>query len=275
MLRVFSDGESTFTTSDGVRIFYRRIGQGSKTLLFMHGWGGNGSGSFWNPLLRHIYTEDLSLVMVDLRGHSRSDHTREGFTTQRFAEDMFDLATHLGLDKLILVGYSMSGRWAQWMACARPAQIAGQILIAPVPASALSFPDGMVDDWIRRVSTREGFHGLERQFMTQPVPSDILDDCFNAIEGTPEHTLRETVRMCTEPSFTENLSAIRTPTIVIGGLHDPMGPPEYLKQEIVRKIPGARLSLLACGHNLPLEMPLETAAVINGFVGGISAVPAR
>jgi pimeloyl-ACP methyl ester carboxylesterase len=275
MLRVFSDGESMVTTSDGVKIFYRRIGQGSKALLFMHGWGGNGSGSFWNQLLRHIYTEDLSMVMVDLRGHSRSDHTRDGFTTERFAEDMFDLATHLELDKLIVVGYSMSGRWAQWMSCVRPEQISGQILIAPVPALALSFHAGMVDEWIRQVSTREGFHGLERQFMMQPVPSDILDDCFNAIEGTPEHTLRETLKMCTETSFVEKLSAIRTPTIVIGGIHDPMGPPEYLEREIVRKIPGARLSLLSCGHNLPLEMPLETAAVINGFVSGLSIMAAK
>jgi non-heme chloroperoxidase len=275
MLRVFSDGEGIFTTSDGVKIFYRRIGQGSKTLLFMHGWGGNGSGSFWNQLLRHIDTNDLSMVTVDLRGHSRSEHTRDGFTTDRFAEDMFDVATHLKLESLIVVGYSMSARWAQWMSSVRPDQISGQILIAPVPALALSFPDGMVDDWIRKVSTREGFHGLERQFMKQLVPSDILDDCFNAIEGTPEHTLRETLKMCTETSFVEKLSDIRAPTIVIGGIHDPMGPPEYIEQEIVRKIPGARLSLLSCGHNLPLEMPLETAAVINGFVSGLSGMPAK
>jgi pimeloyl-ACP methyl ester carboxylesterase len=275
MLRVFSDGEGIFTTSDGVKIFYRRIGQGSKTLLFMHGWGGNGSGSFWNQLLRHIDTNDLCMVTVDLRGHSRSEHTRDGFTTERFAEDMFDLATHLKVDRLIVVGYSMSARWAQWMSSVRPDQISGQILIAPVPALALAFPDGMVDDWIGKVSTREGFHGLERQFMKQLVPSDILDDCFNAIEGTPEHTLRETLKMCTETSFVEKLSHIRAPTIVIGGIHDPMGPPEYIEQEIVRKIPGARLSLLSCGHNLPLEMPLETAAVINGFVSGLSGMPAK
>lgn len=275
MLRVFSDGEGLFETSDGVKIFYRKIGQGSKALLFMHGWGGNGSGSFWNPLLRHIYTKDLSMVVVDLRGHSRSDHTRDGFTTERFAEDMLDLATHLKLDELIVVGYSMSARWAQWMSCVRPAKISGQILIAPVAALALSFPEGMIDGWIRQVSTREGFHGLERQFMTQPVPSDILDDCFNAIQGTPEYTLRETLKMCTESSFIEKLTAIRSPTIVIGGIHDPMSAPEYLEREIVRRIPGARLSLLPCGHNLPLEMPLETAAVINAFVSGLSSMAVK
>ncbi len=259
----------------GLRSFIARLAKGRRLYSSCTDGAANGSGSFWNPLLRHIYTEDLSMVVVDLRGHSRSDHTRDGFTTERFAEDMLDLATHLKLDELIVVGYSMSARWAQWMSCVRPAKISGQILIAPVAALALSFPEGMIDGWIRQVSTREGFHGLERQFMTQPVSSDILDDCFNAIQGTPEYTLRATLKMCTESSFIEKLTAIRSPTIVIGGIHDPMSAPEYLEREIVRRIPGARLSLLPCGHNLPLEMPLETAAVINAFVSGLSVMAVK
>jgi pimeloyl-ACP methyl ester carboxylesterase len=206
---------------------------------------------------------------MDLRGHSRSDHTRQGFTTARFGDDVLDLAEHLQVSKLIVVGYSMSARWAQWICCTRPDQVAGQILIAPVPALALSFPAGMVDDWIQRVSTREGFHVFEGQFISQPIQPDLLDDCFDAIATTPEHTLRETLRMCTEKAFVERLSATCAPTIVIGGTAGPMGTPEYLASEIVQRIPNARLSLLSCGHNLPLEMPVETAGIINEFVSQV------
>jgi pimeloyl-ACP methyl ester carboxylesterase len=34
----------------------------------------------------------LHFVAVDLRGHGRSEHTRDGFTTERFAEDMLEVA---------------------------------------------------------------------------------------------------------------------------------------------------------------------------------------
>jgi hypothetical protein len=40
MLKVFNDGDSVFSASDGVKLFYHRVGHGSKTLVFLHGWGG-------------------------------------------------------------------------------------------------------------------------------------------------------------------------------------------------------------------------------------------
>jgi pimeloyl-ACP methyl ester carboxylesterase len=264
MLKVFNDGDGVFFASDGAKLFYHRIGKGSRSLVFLHGWGG--SSSYWNHMIRYVDTKDLSLICMDLRGHGRSDHTIDGFTTARFADDIYDLSQHLRISELIIVGYSMSARWSQWISCARPDRVAGQILIAPVPALALSFPPGMVEDWIQKVSTREGFHAFERQFISHSIQPDLLDDCFDAIATTPQHTLRETLRMCTEESFVDRLSASCAPTLIIGGIDDPMGTPEYLVNEVVQRIPKARLSSLPCGHNVPLEMPEETAAIINDFV---------
>jgi pimeloyl-ACP methyl ester carboxylesterase len=267
MLKVFGDGDDVFSAADGAKIFSHRLGTGPIALIFMHGWGG--SGSYWDALVRHIDPEGLSLFMVDLRGHHRSEHTRNGFTTSRFAEDIIELSDHLQLKKPILVGYSMSARWAQWICCTCPDLAAGQILIAPIPAVALSFPPQMAGEWIQRVRTREGFHAFERQFLNHPVDPEILDDCFDAIERIPDHTLQETLKICTEEGFTDKLGAIRAPTIVISGTADPMGTPAYVRTEVVHRIPGARLALLPCGHNVPLEMPVETAAIIQGFLAGL------
>jgi pimeloyl-ACP methyl ester carboxylesterase len=267
MLKVFGDGDDVFSAADGAKIFSHRLGTGPIALIFMHGWGG--SGSYWDALVRHIDPEGLSLFMVDLRGHHRSEHTRNGFTTSRFAEDIIELSDHLQLKKPILVGYSMSARWAQWICCTCPDLAAGQILIAPIPAVALSFPPQMAGEWIQRVRTREGFHAFERQFLNHPVDPEILDDCFDAIERVPDHTLQETLKMCTEEGFIDKLGAIRAPTIVISGTADPMGTPAYVRTEVAHRIPGARLALLPCGHNVPLEMPAETAAIIQGFLAGL------
>jgi pimeloyl-ACP methyl ester carboxylesterase len=95
------------------RIFYRIAGFGKETFLFMHGWGGEGSGSFWTPMLRHLRSSDSRFVLAHLRGRGRSGLSHDGFTTERFADDMFELADQAAARKLILVGNSMSGRWAQ------------------------------------------------------------------------------------------------------------------------------------------------------------------
>jgi predicted esterase len=41
-------------TDDGISIAYTVRGDGPRTLLFLHGWGGSGSGFFWNEMLTHL-----------------------------------------------------------------------------------------------------------------------------------------------------------------------------------------------------------------------------
>lgn len=266
---VLNEAEGVVQTTDGTRIFYTTAGAGPTTLLFMHGWGGSGSGGLWKRVLGRLDVDRLRLVAVDLRGHGRSDHATDGFTTERFADDMFDVADHLGATDLVLIAFSMSGRWAQWMSSTRPDRVAGQILIAPAPAAALPLTEDMLDNWLRVTRTRAGFDGFVRQFTKNELAPDILDDYFAALAGTPEHTLRESFRMCSHPGFTAMLRDARVPTVVVAGMHDALLTPAYLRNEVVSKIPTARIALLDCGHEIPLEMPVETAAIIEAFVAAL------
>ena len=270
MLSVYSDGENSIHTSDDVSIFYRTEGKGTTTLLFAHGWGGNGSGAVWDPLLRQLNQSDLRLVSMDLRGHGRSEHTQSGFTTERFATDIIEVADSVGADRFVLVAYSMSGRWSQWLSLTRPDRVMGQVLIAPLAAIAMPMPQQMVDDWIERVRTRETYHDFESQFTKARLSEEELDECYSAVKSTPEYSLRETLRMCGEAGFDDRLADAHVPTVVIAGMHDPMMTPDYLRREIVHKVPAARMALLDCGHNLPLEMPTAVAAVIEAFVAGLA-----
>ena len=270
MLSVYSDGENAIHTSDDVNIFYRTEGKGTTTLLFVHGWGGNGSGAVWDPLLRQLNHSDLRLVLMDLRGHGRSEHTRSGFTTERFATDILEVADCVGAARFVTVAYSMSGRWSQWLSLTRPDRVMGQVLIAPVAAIAMPMPQEMVDDWIERLRARETYHDFESQFTKARLSEEDLDECYSAVQSTPEYSLRETLRMCGEEGFGDRLAEAHVPTLVIAGMHDPMMAPDYIRREIVHKVPGARMALLDCGHNLPLEMPMAVAAVIEAFVAGLA-----
>ena len=261
--------EETVVASDGIRVFYRVAGEGPTTLLFLHGWAGSGSGPFWNRTLQHLDPTGLRLVLADLRGHGRSDHARDGFTTERFAEDMFEVADHAGAAKLIIVAYSMSGRWAQWMACTRPDRVLGQILFGPAPAVALPLTEETLDDWIRATATRDTWANLIGQLTRHRLSADTLDDFYASVQTTPERSLRESYRMCTGPGFLDRLDATTAPTLVVAGAHDPLLALDYVREHIVRRIPSARLALLDCGHEIPLEMPRETGALIEAFVAGL------
>jgi pimeloyl-ACP methyl ester carboxylesterase len=148
----------------------------------------------------------------------------------------------------------------------------GQILIAPVAAVAMPLPQQMIDEWIERVRTREAYHDFESQFTKVRLSEDELDECYSAVQSTPEYSLRETLRMCGEAGFEDRLAEAHVPTVVIAGMHDPLMTPDYIRREILHRVHNARMALLDCGHNLPLERPIAVAAVIEAFVAGLGGI---
>jgi pimeloyl-ACP methyl ester carboxylesterase len=259
-------------TDDGVEIAYRTIGDGPRTLLFLHGWGGSGTGFFWNAMLQHLDVTGLRLLLTDLRGHGASEAATAGFTDERFARDMVAVADHAGADQVVLVAYSMSARWAQWMACTEPDWVIGQVLITPAPAMDLPLTDDVKGYWLQVARDRKmaTFDPWVHQFTKERLSPEILQAYFEAVTTTPEVSLGATLDMCRQQgSFVDRLSTIRAATLVIGGRHDPMLPPAVLKQTVIGPIPGARLVTLDCGHETPLERPEETAALLEAFLAGL------
>ena len=259
----------SFHTSDDQIIAYSSLGSGPRHLFLLHGWGGAGSGHSWKWFLPHLDLTGLHVVVVDLRGHGRSQGPATGFTTERFGRDMFELADHLSIDALVVVGYSMSGRWAQWMACAEPDRVAGQILVAPAPASDLPLTDEILSGWLAAIRTRSTFEPFANGFTKEPLGPDMIDAYFHDVSTTSEAALAGTFNMCRTGGFAEKLAASRTPTLVLAGTHDPLLSVDYVREAVADRLRGARLVELECGHEIPLEKPRETAALIEAFVAGV------
>jgi non-heme chloroperoxidase len=260
----------TVQTDDGVTIAYKTLGAGPRHLLFTHGWGGSSSGFFWQELLAHLDMTGLRMILVDARGHGESEKVTTGFTSERFSQDLLAVADAIAAETVVLVGYSMSGRWVQWMACTQPDRVIGQILIAPVPAADIPFPDEVRQHWLQAAQERELFGPLARQWTKEPLRAEQLEAYFTTVSTTPQFSLNATLDMCTrQGTFTDKLQATRAPTLVIGGQHDPILPLDFLRQAIVQAIPGTRLAAVDSGHEIPLEKPQETAALFEAFLAGL------
>src|SRR5690348_6255416 len=154
-------------TDDGVTIAYNVVGSGPRNLLFLHGWGGAGSGHSWTEVLRHLDLTGMRAITVDLRGHGRSEQTSRGFSVERFGLDMLQVADDAQADTFVLIGFSMSGKWAQWITCTAPERVSGQVLVAPGPAAEIPIPEAEKERWlaVARSGDREVFDEWLRPWM--------------------------------------------------------------------------------------------------------------
>jgi pimeloyl-ACP methyl ester carboxylesterase len=238
-------------------------------MVALHGWGGAGSGHSWREVIRHLDLTDLRVIAIDLRGHGESDQPEAGFTLERCSRDILAVADHAGAEKFVIAGYSMSGRWTQWISCEFPNRVLGQILIAPAPPIALSLGEDLLENWLRQTRELESFGAWVRQFTSEPLPEEIVDRYFQDVSRASDVAKRETFRMCCRDDFSRRLVTTRAATLVLAGSHDPMLSPDFLREVIVAKILRARLVQIDCGHEIPVERPAQTAALIEAFVSAL------
>lgn len=94
-----------YAENDGVRIHYRTVGEGPP-LMMVHGLSNAmfEFGAYVGPL-----SKDYRLVMVDVRGHGRSDklHSPEHYGSKTLAGDLVTILDDLGIDTTHYFGYSM------------------------------------------------------------------------------------------------------------------------------------------------------------------------
>ncbi|HEY7647960.1 MAG TPA: alpha/beta fold hydrolase, partial [Methylomirabilota bacterium] len=93
---------------DGVRLHYRRQGQG-RALVLLHGFPQ--TSHQWRKVLPAL-AERFTVVAPDLRGYGDSDRPAAGYDKRTMAADVADLIRTLGLAPVVLVGHDRGGRVA-------------------------------------------------------------------------------------------------------------------------------------------------------------------
>jgi 3-oxoadipate enol-lactonase len=100
---------------------------GAPTLILLHGLGATAALNWAGAsiaLRRHF-----RIVALDQRGHGRGIRTRH-FRLEDCADDVAAVAAHLGIDRAVIVGYSMGGPIASLVWRRHPDLVDGLVLIA-------------------------------------------------------------------------------------------------------------------------------------------------
>ncbi|HND09827.1 MAG TPA: alpha/beta hydrolase [Pseudomonadota bacterium] len=252
--------------SQDVSIAYRVIGAGPRDVMLVHGW--MVSGAVYDDLVGALDTEGLRLILVDLRGSGKSGRPQSGYTIEQYAKDVLAVADAVGSRKFMLVGHSMGGQIAQWIAATAPERVLGMVLLCPVPASGIPLPpdaQALFRNCGQNRSMQQTILGLACKQLSDEARERLLDDA----QGVSVECVAQAFDTWTAGGFSDRLGAIVTPTLVVG-TDDPFLPPSFLRQAVVSLIRGARLSVLpGPGHYVQVERPRETAALVEAFLAAL------
>jgi pimeloyl-ACP methyl ester carboxylesterase len=103
---------------------------GAPTVLLLHGLGVTADVQWFTAYPALV--ERYGVVALDHRGHGRGLRSREPFTLEDCADDAAAALTELGVDRAVVVGYSMGGPVAQVFWRRHPDRTAGLVLCAGV-----------------------------------------------------------------------------------------------------------------------------------------------
>nr|CAA9258119.1 Hydrolase, alpha/beta fold family [uncultured Armatimonadetes bacterium] len=124
---------------NGLRLHYTRTGNGDAgaaakpSLVLAHGFSDD--GRCWAPVARAL-APDYDVVMVDARGHGKSDAPETGYGLADLAADLHGVITGLGLHRPAILGHSMGGATTLVLAGTYP-EVPGAILIEDAGAPNL------------------------------------------------------------------------------------------------------------------------------------------
>ena len=128
-------------STNSVRLHYYRTGHSDKpAVVLLHGI--TDSGLCWTPVA-HALESDYDVIMVDARGHGKSDAPPSGYATADHAADILGLLDALALERPSLLGHSMGASNAAAAAASAPGRVSCLVLEDPPwrPSSEANTPE--------------------------------------------------------------------------------------------------------------------------------------
>jgi pimeloyl-ACP methyl ester carboxylesterase len=207
-------GAGQYADVNGINLYYETYGAGSPVVL-LH--GGLGSGEMFGPILPTL-AEHHRIIVVDLQGHGRTADIDRPLDVRLMADDVAALIDHLGLRKPDVVGYSLGGGVAFQVAFRHPEKV-GRL----VAASAQISRDAVYPDMLQQQGQ---VSAAAAEFMKETPMYELYQRVAPRPEDFPRLLDKIGAAMAVDFDFTEEVKALRVPTLVMAGDAD-MCPPSH------------------------------------------------
>lgn len=268
--------------SGRVKLAHRVQGRGPALLLVA---GTGFPGATWPDDVVTALARDMTVVTFDHRGTGATPPTPGPYATRTFAVDAVALLRELGLVPAHVLGHSMGGRVAQWMALDAPDVVASLVLAASGPGRFRpdqTIPTGVPPRTRERLAEL-GYEAyiaahIRETFFTpefaeaQPERVGWLVSAFWEHRPALGDYLKH-VAARQRHQTAHLLNRIRMPTLVLVGDQDThqggTGSHWEQSQYLAARMPAAQLRVIAgASHGLFWEKPEETDGAIRDWLGG-------
>lgn len=275
--------ESAYVEANDIRLHYLSWGdEGSPPLVLLHPTGF--LAWTWHPVAERLATAGYRVLAYDARGHGDSDKPPDDYHWQRMVDDLKNFLDRLSLRGLPLVGHSMGGGVAAYLAARHPGYASHLVLIEPIifPAGERPNPGGselaegarrrrMVFDSVNNVvenyASRDTFSGWQPEALRIYAQHGT----FQREDGTVQLKCPgEIEAQVFENSFSLNIwdavPSINVPVLVMRGERTE-GMLARVSEGVAGRAPRARLMTVAgAGHMAPMERPDAVAEAILDFI---------
>jgi proline iminopeptidase len=282
---------------DGGRIWYRVVGSGTATpAILLH--GGPGYASFYMRSLEAIGA-DRPVVRYDQLGAGKSDRITDTamFNIAHFVRELDSLRSHLGYDKVHIVGHSWGTILGFEYYRAHPEHVASLTLMSPaldIPAwerNAKRLVKTLSDSSQKAIATREAekkfaapdyqaalgeFYG--KYVWLRPVQAEldstmagVNEAIYNYMQGPSEFTITGTLK---QYDATPMLKTVKVPVLFTVGEFDEADPPTVKRHAAMT--PGAKVAVIPnAAHLVECDNPDETNRVVREFLKSVDTAKTR
>lgn len=252
-------------------LFYRDYGDGAP-LLILHGVFG--SSANWVSLAKE-FSKRFHVYAIDLRNHGKSPH----FPSMSYDEmtmDLLELIERLQLSSVTLLGHSMGGKVAMWLALHHP-HLVQQLVVADI--APLDYPKLGWFQTILSALQKVDLQVMDRKSISQQLAPMIPDVSLRNFLMTnlvfEESVFRWRVNLPVIEAALEELMSFKGllpcyegPTLFIHGDQS-----DYVQEKdhesILGKFPNAQfLSIPQAGHWLHAEQPTLFFEGVSHFLTG-------
>jgi pimeloyl-ACP methyl ester carboxylesterase len=248
---------------------YLEAGQGQPFVL-LHSFPLNAAQ--WTPQLEAV-PAGWRFIAPDLSGFGPSAaDTDQPRSMARYADDVLELMTHLGIARAGVAGVSMGGYVALALVRTAAARVSALVLADTRPTPDTDDGRAARDRMIAMVE-REGMPGLTRDMMPKLVgPTshrerpEVVATVERLIASNSVPGIRSALlALKSRPDSTSLLPTIACPTLILCGEEDGITPPSD-SEAMHRAIRGSRFRLLPrAGHLSNLEAPADFTAALKEF----------
>ena len=253
--------------ANGIWMHYEMLGkEEAPVVVLSHSLGS--SLAMWDTQMEALEAHYL-VLRYDTRGHGDSDAPEGAYTLDQLGEDAIGLLDALGIDVVHWTGLSMGGMIGQYIALNHAERLRS---LALCDTAAIISEDAQ-PIWQERIDAArdKGMQVLVNETLERWFTSTYLVRNARGVELIRKHFLATSVAGyigCSEAirqlNYLEQLSEIKTPTLIIVGEDDP-GTPVAASKAMHERIPGSRLAVLPSAAHLS---NIEQAEAFNSMLMG-------